>query len=110
MFLAVRSRNPDAITGFRTSHPLNLAVSGTIRHLWLVDGVLSRENRNTNDALKFCEWSPDVVGRFEVSRLTLPQDDVLYFEVLFATAAPLHGSMARLFLQFERLPIKSKPN
>ena len=110
MFLAVRSREPDAITGFRTSHPMNLAISGTIRHLWLVDGVWSRENPNTNDALKLCAWSPDVVGRFEVSLLTLPQDDVLCFEVLFATAAPLRGSVARLFLQFEWLPIKSEPN
>ena len=24
------------------------------------------ENTDTNDALKFCEWSPDVVERFEV--------------------------------------------
>ena len=108
MFLAVGSRKPDAITGFQTSHPMNLVVSG--RHLWLVDGVWSRENRNTNDALKFCEWSPDVVGRYEVSRLALPQDDVLYFEVLFATAVAHRGSMARFFLQFERLHIKSKPN
>ena len=33
----------------------------------VVNGVWGRENRDTNDALKFCEWSPDVVGRFEVS-------------------------------------------
>ena len=76
---------------------MNLAVLGTIRHLWLVDGVWSRQNRITNDPLKLSEWSPDVVGRFEVSRLTLPQDDVLYFEVLFVTAEPLHGSRARFF-------------
>ena len=37
-----------------------------IRHLWLVDGVWEGENTDTNDALKFCEWSPDVVGRFEL--------------------------------------------
>ena len=79
MILAVCSRKPDAITRFRTSHRMNLAALGTIRHLWLVDGVWSRQNRITNDALKLSEWSPDVVGRFEVSRLTLPQDDVLYF-------------------------------